>query len=297
MSAQQETAVRLGVFLGVLILVAAVETVLPRKQRTCSRKLRWTNNLLLSGLNTLAVRFLLPLSAVAVAEIAQREQWGILHLFNLPSWANILIAIVSLDLLIYFQHLFSHSVPLFWRVHRVHHADHDIDVTTGLRFHPIEILASMLIKMAAIILLGASPLAVMIFEILLNATAMFNHGNIKLPKPLDRFLRLFLVTPDMHRIHHSQQQDETDSNFGFNLTWWDHLFRTYRAEPQGGHDRMKIGLPEFPGTDVQRLDVMLSLPLKNRSPVTGQPEMKQIDAKQPHEKPQQDKPNDNTPDN
>lgn len=286
MSAQQETAVRLGAFLGVLVLVAVVETLLPRRTRTCTRKLRWTNNLLLSGLNSLATRFLLPLSAVAVAEVTRQKQWGILPLINLPNWANILITLVSLDLLIYLQHLFSHSVPIFWRVHQVHHTDHDIDVTTGLRFHPLEILASMFIKMAAIILLGASPLAVMIFEILLNATAMFNHGNIKLPTRLDRFLRLFLVTPDMHRIHHSCQREETDSNYGFNLTWWDHLFKTYRAEPQAGHDRMKIGLPEFPGTDVQRLDVMLSLPLKNRP----------ADTKQTSEK-TENSPHDNTLDN
>ncbi len=265
MTAQQEATIRLGLFLGVLVLIAVIESLAPRKTRTYSRIFRWTNNLALTALNTAVVRFVLPLSAVAVAQIALQKQWGLLHLFNLPTWANILIAVVSLDLLIYFQHVISHSIGMFWRLHRVHHADHDIDVTTGLRFHPLEILLSMLLKMAAIVLLGAHPLAVMIFEVLLNATAMFNHGNINLPIRFDKILRLILVTPDMHRIHHSQQRDETDSNYGFNLPWWDYLFKTYRAEPRLGQNDMKIGLPEFPGSDVQRLDVMLLLPLSNKN--------------------------------
>ena len=271
MTSQQEATIRLCVFLGVLVFIAVVEAVIPRKKRTHSRIFRWSNNIALTVLNTVVVRLVLPLSAVAVAEIALQKQWGLLHFFNLPTWANILIAVVSLDLLIYFQHVLSHSIGMFWRLHRVHHADHDIDVTTGLRFHPLEILISMLIKMAAIVLLGALPLAVIIFEVVLNATAMFNHGNMNLPIWFDKILRLFLVTPDMHRIHHSIERDETDSNYGFNLPWWDHLFKTYRAEPRLGHDKMKNGLPEFPGSDVQRLDVMLLLPLSDNKQTDEKP--------------------------
>ncbi len=265
MAPQQEATIRLTVFLSGLVLIAVVESLAPRKARTCSRLFRWTNNLALTFLNTVVVRFVLPLSAVSVAEISLQNGWGLLHFFKFPLWANIIFAVVSLDLLIYLQHVLFHAVGIFWRLHRVHHADHDIDVTTGLRFHPIEILLSMLLKMGAVLLIGAHPLSVIVFELILNTTAMFNHGNIDLPIWLDKFLRWFLVTPDMHRIHHSTERDETDSNYGFNLPWWDYLFKTYRAEPRLGQEKMKTGLPEFPDSDVQRLDVMLLLPLRNNN--------------------------------
>lgn len=272
MNPQSETIIRLCVFLGVLLLMGIVERIAPRKKPTCSKPFRWANNLGLTVLNTVFVRLVIPIGAVAVAEIALRNQWGMLHQVSFPLWVKILIAVVLLDFLIYVQHVLFHLFPVLWRLHRVHHADHDFDVSTGLRFHPIEMLLSMLLKMGAVIVLGASPMAVIIFEILLNATAMFNHGNIALPAQLDKILRFFVVTPDMHRVHHSVDRRETDSNYGFNLPWWDYLCRTYQAQPRLGHDGIEIGLPEFPDSDVQRLDVMLSLPLRNISKNrTGEP--------------------------
>ena len=258
----EQSTVRLGVFLAVLVTMMAWEFIAPRRPLEYSRPWRWGNNLGLVVLNTLLVRLILPLGAVGVAEIAQREGWGFLNLVALPLWGKVALAVLLLDLAIYLQHVAFHALPLLWRLHRMHHADQDFDVTTGLRFHPLEILLSMLIKMALAAALGAPPMAVVLFEVVLNATAMFNHGNVKFSLGFDRALRLLVVTPDMHRVHHSVLQKETDSNFGFNLPWWDRLFGTYRPQPEAGHDAMRIGLEQFRSHKEQALHNMLMQPLR-----------------------------------
>jgi len=212
-------------------------------------------------LNTLVLRLVFPLAAIGVAQVAEANGWGLFNRFDVPVWPALAISVIVLDGAIYLQHVLFHAVPLFWRLHRVHHADLDFDVTTGARFHPVEILLSMLIKFGVIVLLGPPLAAVLVFEVLLNATAMFNHGNVRIPLPLDRFLRLFIVTPDMHRVHHSHLDYETNSNFGFNLSVWDRLFGTYRDQPADGHERMVIGIDTF-RDDARciRLDGMLLMP-------------------------------------
>jgi sterol desaturase/sphingolipid hydroxylase (fatty acid hydroxylase superfamily) len=274
-----ESAVRLGFFVGVLALMAALELLLPRRELTVQRPLRWASNLGLVALNTLAVRLLIPLGAVGLAAVAQERGWGLFNNLGLPGWLSVLASVVALDLAIYLQHVLFHAVPLFWRLHMVHHADLDFDVTTGLRFHTLEILLSMGLKMATVVLLGAPPVAVLLFEILLNATSMFNHANVRLPRWLDGALRVVLVTPDMHRVHHSVRVRETNSNFGFNLPWWDFLFGTYKPQPDAGHERMTIGLAQFRDERrVERLPWMLALPFVGSTggyPVNradGQPE-------------------------
>ena len=233
----------------------------PRRPTHIGRRARWPANLGIVALNAVLVRLLLPTTAVALAMAGEREGWGLLHHVDLPGWLALVLAVVALDLVVYLQHVMVHAVPVLWRLHRVHHADLHFDVTTGARFHPIEILLSMLIKFAAIGVIGPSPEAVVVFEVLLNATAMFNHGNVRLPERLDRVLRLLVVTPDMHRVHHSIEDDETNSNFGFNLPWWDRLFGTYRDQPRGGHDGMTVGIRGFRDSQrVSRLPGMLALP-------------------------------------
>jgi len=257
----QPSAVRLGVFLGVLVIMAFAESVVPRRRLTASKPLRWAGNLGLAFLNTLVMRAVLPLGAVGMALKAEEHGWGLLNNVNLPEWLAVVLAVVALDLAIYFQHVLFHAVPMLWRLHMVHHADLDFDVTTGLRFHTLEILLSLGFKLAAVALVGAGALAVFCFEALLNATSMFNHGNIRLPAWLDRALRLVVVTPDMHRVHHSVIVRETNSNFGFNLPWWDFVFGTYRAQPSEGHGGMTIGLAQIRGTRALGLFSMLTLPL------------------------------------
>jgi sterol desaturase/sphingolipid hydroxylase (fatty acid hydroxylase superfamily) len=237
-----EAPLRAGMFGAMLAAMAIWETLAPRRARALSRLRRWGSNLGIVVLNTVLVRLVFPLAAVALAGLAHERGWGLLNQYELPFAAALLASVVALDLAIYLQHVLFHAVPALWRLHRVHHADLDYDVTTGARFHPIEILLSMLIKTAAIVVLGPPAVAVMIFEVLLNATAMFNHANVRLPAALDRVLRLLLVTPDMHRVHHSVEERETNSNFGFNLSLWDRLFRTYKAQPDTGHERMSIGI-------------------------------------------------------
>jgi sterol desaturase/sphingolipid hydroxylase (fatty acid hydroxylase superfamily) len=195
--------------------------------------------------DTVLLRLAFPLLAVGLAALAARQGWGLLNRGTLPAWLAFGLAVLALDLTIYLQHVMFHAVPALWRLHRMHHTDLDFDVTTGLRFHPIEIALSMGIKLAAVTVLGPPPAAVLVFEVLLNGTALFNHGNIRLPLALDRVLRLLLVTPDMHRVHHSIFPSETNSNFGFNLPWWDRLCGTYRAQPRDGHDAMTIGIDQF----------------------------------------------------
>ena len=240
-----EATLRLGFFLGILLLLAFSEAWWPRRERSLSRLQRWTSNLGIVVINTVLLRLLFPAAAVGMALFAQSAGWGIFNTFEFPYWIAVLVSVIVLDFMIWLQHVMVHAVPALWRLHRVHHADLDFDVTTGLRFHPLEIILSMIIKFGVIAVLGAPVLAVIIFEIALNATSMFNHSNLRLPIRLDRWLRLVVVTPDMHRVHHSVEDDETNSNFGFNLPWWDRLFGTYRAQPREGHDGMTIGISTF----------------------------------------------------
>jgi sterol desaturase/sphingolipid hydroxylase (fatty acid hydroxylase superfamily) len=255
-----ESIVRLSVFLGVLVLMAAWELLAPRRALIARKPLRWLSNLALVGLNTLVLRVLIPLGAAGMALLAEEQGWGLLNTLAMPPWLAIVLAVVALDFVIYLQHVLFHAVPALWRLHMVHHADLDFDVTTGVRFHTLEILLSMGIKLAAVILLGAPALAVLIFEVLLNATSMFSHGNVRLPHWLDQGLRLVVVTPEMHRVHHSVNPGETNSNFGFNLPWWDYLLGTYHAQPAEGHEGMTIGLSQFQDERVEQLHWMLALP-------------------------------------
>jgi len=261
MPIQIEGAIRIGCFLGVLIAMAVWEALAPRRALMAHKPLRWASNLSLVFLNTVVVRLVIPFTAVATAAVAESEGWGLLNMLEFPRWLQTVVAVIGLDLAIYLQHVMFHAVPALWRLHMVHHADLDFDVTTGVRFHTLEIVLSMLIKLAAILALGPSALAVLIFEVLLNATSMFNHGNVRLPQWLDRRLRLVVVTPEMHRVHHSVISRETNSNFGFNLPWWDYLLGTYRAQPAAGHEQMTIGLTQFRNEQlVDRLPGMILLP-------------------------------------
>jgi sterol desaturase/sphingolipid hydroxylase (fatty acid hydroxylase superfamily) len=248
---------------GIVFAVMALwEFLAPRRPWSVGRRPRWPNNLAIVVVDALAVRILIPTAAVGAALIAAGNGWGVLHVLNLRLSVASLIGFLALDLAIYLQHIAFHKVPLLWRLHRMHHADLDIDVTTGVRFHPIEILVSMLIKIAVVIVLGIPPVAVFVFEVVLNATSLFNHANVRMPSWLDRIVRLIVVTPDMHRVHHSIVARETDSNFGFNLPWWDRLFGTYRGAPQAGHDGMTIGLPTFRDRAELRLDRLLTQPFR-----------------------------------
>jgi len=239
--AQHESVIRLGCFAGVLAAVALWQWQRPRRPLTQSLIRRWGNNFGMLLVNSVLLRLVFPAAAVGAALLAGDRGWGLFNAVSWPVWLEVAASVVLLDALIYAQHVVFHKVPVLWRVHRVHHVDLDFDVSTGLRFHPVEILVSMSVKWLVILALGAPALAVLVFEVLLNAFPMFNHANASLPRPVDRALRWFVVTPDMHRIHHSVIRAETDSNFGFNLSWWDRLFGTYRAEPAGGHDAMRIG--------------------------------------------------------
>ena len=255
---------RLGVFLGLFALFATLEALAPRRARSQQRSARWLTNLSIVVLDTLALRALaiaLPLLAVGAAVDAGRMGWGLFNALDWPLWLEVVLAILILDLAIWAQHLVTHKVPILWRFHRVHHADRDFDVTTALRFHPVEILASMLLKIGLVYLLGPAALAVLLFEIILNGTAMFNHSNLRLPLWLDRAVRLILVTPDMHRVHHSIHRHEHDSNYGFALSVWDRIFRTYRPKPEAGHDLMTVGL-EWQDERPSRLGWALMLPFR-----------------------------------
>ncbi len=258
-----EIALRLGIFVAVLIALAAAEAVWPRRTRAMARWVRWPGNLGIVALNALTVRVLLPVTTAAVALAGERQGTGLLPALGLPDWAAFIAAFVALDLVIYLQHVLFHAVPGLWRLHRMHHADLDFDVTTGGRFHPLEILISMAIKLAAIVALGAPASAVIVFEIALNALAMFNHANLRLPVGVDAMLRRVVVTPDMHRVHHSISPEETNSNYGFNLPWWDRLFGTYRPQPKDGHEKMVIGIRQFRTARDLRLDRMLIQPALN----------------------------------
>ncbi len=257
---EDASVVRLGFFFGVFALVAVWELLSPRRVLTSSKAVRWYSNLGVVAIDSLTVYILFPLVAIHVAVMAQDKGWGMLNNLDIPTWLKVFAGVLILDMIIYLQHIMFHAVPALWRLHMMHHADLDYDVTTGLRFHPIEIIISMGIKMGSVAAIGASPFTVILFEIILNATAMFNHGNIKLPLQIDKFLRLLVVTPDMHRVHHSVTIRETNSNFGFSFPWWDRLFGTYRPQPAAGHEGMTIGLSQFRDVRQNTLHRMLALP-------------------------------------
>ena len=259
---ENELVVRLGFFLAVFSIIALWELPMPRRKCEVSRWGRWPSNLGIVAFDAVLVRVFIPATTVTMALIAEEAGWGLFNQLVLPGWAAVLFSVIALDLVIYLQHVMFHAVPILWRFHRVHHADLDFDVTTGVRFHPIEILLSMGIKLAAVAVLGVPGIAVLIFEVLLNATSMFNHGNVRLPSNLDRVLRWIVVTPDMHRVHHSIIPREANSNFGFNLPWWDRLLGTYRAQPADGHEGMVIGIGQFRTRRDLRLDWMLSQPFR-----------------------------------
>ena len=258
----QEPVIRLAMFLGIFSLMSVLEGVASRRRRSVSRLRRWPGNLGVAALDALLARVAVPAGAVGFALFAQARGWGFLQPLGWPVWLKVIIAVVVLDLAIYLQHRAFHLVPVLWRLHRMHHADPDVDVTTGARFHPCEILLSLGVKFLIIVILGAPAMSVLLFEVLLNATAMFNHSNVRVPALMERVLRCFVVTPDLHRVHHSILRRETDSNFGFNLPWWDWLFRTYRAQPEAGHDDMILGLEQFREPNELRLDRMLTQPFR-----------------------------------
>jgi len=258
---QHEVSIRLSFFFGVFAMMALWEVMAPRRVLTVSKAVRWTNNLGLVFFNSFILRLIFPAAAVGMAAFAAENGWGLLNHFTVSFPLAVMISVVAMDFVIYLQHVLVHAVPTLWRLHRVHHADLDYDVTTGARFHPIEIIISMLIKFATIVVLGPPIVAVVIFEVVLNAMAMFNHGNVRLPLALDRVLRLIIVTPDMHRVHHSVEDNEANSNFGFNLSVWDRIFGTYIAQPRSGHEGMTIGIHQYrEPKQVAWLPGMLALP-------------------------------------
>jgi sterol desaturase/sphingolipid hydroxylase (fatty acid hydroxylase superfamily) len=262
-----EIAIRMGAYVAAFAALAAWEVLAPKRDLTIGRKPRWPNNLGILVVDALAVRLIVPTAAVGFAILAAERGWGVFLLLGVPGWLAAILGFLLLDLIIYAQHFTFHHVPVLWRLHRMHHADLDIDVTTGVRFHPLEIVLSLFIKFAVIALIGAPALAVLIFEVLLNATSMFNHGNVAMPAWVDRIVRWLVVTPDMHRVHHSVLRAETDSNFGFNFPWWDRLFGTYRAQPAQGHQAMTIGIESFRDPADLRLDRMLLQPLRQGHPI------------------------------
>ena len=260
-----ETTIRMSFFFGMLAVMALWEIVAPRRILTISKVVRWVNNLGLVFFNSFLLRVIFPAAAVGMTAFTSTNGWGIFNYYEVPFWVSVIASVVIMDFIIYLQHVMVHAIPVLWRLHRLHHADLDFDVTTGARFHPIEIILSMLIKFATIVVLGPPVVAVVIFEVVLNATAMFNHSNIRLPLGIDRVLRWIVVTPDMHRVHHSVEDDEANSNFGFNLPWWDRLFGTYRDQPRGGHEGMTIGIRKYrEPKQVAWFPGMMILPFKGK---------------------------------
>ena len=257
-----EPLIRLSAFGGIFAVMAAWELLAPRRVQQIGRSTRWPSNIAIVVLDTALVRLVFPTTAVGVALLAEAKGWGLFYAIGLSAWAAMPLGIILLDLAIYLQHVLFHAVPALWRLHRMHHADLEFDVTTGARFHPIEILLSMGIKLGVIAALGTPAVAVLVFEVLLNATSMFNHSNVRMPAWLDGIIRWIVVTPDMHRVHHSIVARETNSNFGFNLPWWDRLFGTYRGQPAAGHQAMTIGIAQFRDPAEQRLDRMLTQPFR-----------------------------------
>jgi len=255
-----EAKIRLRFFFGIFTLIALLEWLAPRRALTTSKTSRWFANLAIIALNPISVRLVFPVLPLGMALLAEERHWGLLNIMAIPYWLKVVTAVIILDLSIYLQHVLHHAVPILWRFHMVHHADLDFDVTTGMRFHPIEIVLSMGIKLMIVAALGPPALAVLIFEVALNGTSMFNHSNIHISEKVDRVLRLLLVTPDMHRVHHSVITRETNSNYGFNLPWWDRLLGTYKDQPERGHDGMMIGLSQFRDHKRLTLPQLLILP-------------------------------------
>ncbi len=255
-----EPQIRLGFSLCVFLFMAVWEVLSPRRALGSSKLTRWSSNIGLVLLNTVLLRIIFPAAAVGMAIVAEERGFGIVNNFDVPYWVAVICCVVFLDFAIYIQHVLFHAVPGFWRFHRMHHTDLDYDVTTGARFHPIEIIASMIIKLGVVSIIGAPPIAVLIFETLLNATAMFNHSNVFIPLMIDKTIRKMVVTPDMHRVHHSVISHETNSNFGFNLSIWDRAFGTYLDQPEKGHGNMTIGIDQFRESRFLRLHNMLLIP-------------------------------------
>jgi len=255
-----ETVLRLSIFAGALILFSGLETLFPRRKRNLPRQTRWLTHLGITVIDSVAVRILGPLTAIAVALWASSKGIGLFNMTDWPLWVEVALAFIVLDFAIYLQHVISHHVPLFWRFHKVHHTDRDLDASSAVRFHPVEIILSMLYKCCVVVIIGPAVLAVFIFEIVLNASAIFNHANLKLPSWLDKLFRIVIVTPDMHRVHHSVVTNETNSNFGFNLSIWDKLCRTYKAQPEAGHGGMTVGLSEHQTDAPSKLFWSLKLP-------------------------------------
>jgi len=255
-----ELLIRLGFFFGILVVMFLWELIAPRRPLTTSKIIRWFSNLGLVLIDSIVVRLFFPTALAGIALLVQQRGWGLFNQFELPYLLKIIFSVLVLDFVIYLQHIVFHSVPLFWRLHMVHHTDMDIDVTTGVRFHPIEIILSMGIKMIVVVLIGAPAVAVLIFEIILNGTSMFNHGNVHYSQNIDSILRLLVVTPEMHRVHHSTIRWETNSNLGFNFPWWDRLFGTYRGQPAKGHLEMTIGLDQYKEPNKLTLPWLLVLP-------------------------------------
>lgn len=255
-----ETGTRLGFFLGVFLLLAILERLSPRRVLTGSKPRRWFANLVIVALNPLSVRLVFPILPLGMALLASERHWGVLNNIDLSLWLETALGVFALDLTIYLQHVLHHAIPLLWRLHMVHHSDLDFDLTTGVRFHPIEIVVSMALKISAILALGPPVLGVLIFEVALNAASMFNHSNIDIPEKVDHLIRLYLVTPDMHRVHHSVVVQETNSNYGFCFPWWDRIFGTYKAQPERGHLEMAIGLSQFRDEKRLTLPKLLLLP-------------------------------------
>lgn len=255
-----ELLIRLGFFFGILVVMFLWELIAPRRPFTTSKIIRWFSNLGLVLIDSIVVRLFFPTALAGIALLVQQRGWGLFNQFELPYLLKIIFSVLVLDFVIYLQHIVFHSVPLFWRLHMVHHTDMDIDVTTGVRFHPIEIILSMGIKMIVVVLIGAPAVAVLIFEIILNGTSMFNHGNVHYSQNIDSILRLLVVTPEMHRVHHSTIRWETNSNLGFNFPWWDRLFGTYRGQPAKGHLEMTIGLDQYKEPNKLTLPWLLVLP-------------------------------------
>ncbi len=263
--ADNDGLIRLSVFGGVLALMLMLETLFPRKARTQNRAVHIANNLGIVVFYTIVMRVLFPVAAMGTAAYAATKGWGLFNLIDLPIWMHILISAILLDMAVYWQHVASHKIPMIWSFHKMHHADRDIDATTGIRFHPVEIVLSMLYKMVVVLLLGPHVIGVFIFEVILNGSAMFNHANVRLPLWLDKTVRTVFVTPDMHRVHHSVIVDETNANYGFNLSVWDRVFGSYIDQPQEGHDNMTIGLSEYQTDDPSNIVWCLKLPFTKQS--------------------------------
>lgn len=278
-----ETALRLGAFLGIFLIMALLELAIPRRESGQVKMRRWFTNLAIAGIDATVLRIMallaVPVAAVAAATWAQANGWGLLNWLDVPAWIGLPLALIVLDLAIYAQHVASHRFPILWRLHKVHHTDVEFDVTTAVRFHPVEIGLSMLWKIVVVVALGAGPWAVVLFEVILNGCAMFNHGNIKLPLLLDRIVRLVLVTPDMHRVHHSVYRSEHDSNYGFNLSIWDRLFRTYTPQPVDGHVKMVIGQKSHLNENPTRLGWSLRLPFRPPSGTEYDIDQKKLSGK------------------